>query len=133
HRFEYIKISFLLESNEKMFPEEHADLFATHLLRLIQVEHLHDDKQVVVVLLDLRTLAGGKHIFQRERREIETRSEGAKNVDVAESVDVDPSHALIVQMRKEFLVVIDGALFEVRTIIFDQGDTGPACSRFIAG
>jgi hypothetical protein len=36
-------------------------------------------------------------------------------------------------MRKEFLLVIDDAFFEVRTIILDQGDNGPAVSRFFAG
>ncbi len=50
---------------------------------------------------------------------------------VAEPVDVDPGHALIVEMRQEFFLVRNGAFFEVNTIVFDQSDIGPAFSGFL--
>src|SRR5213075_247607 len=63
---------------------------------------------------------------------IETRPEGTKNIYVVKSVDVDPGHALIVEMRKEFFRLRNGAFFEMRTIVLDQGDNGPAVGRFFA-
>src|SRR5436190_11911095 len=62
---------------------------------------------------------------------IETRSESTKNVNVTEPIDVDPGHALIVEMGEEFFRLRNGAFFEVRAIVLDQGDNGPAVGRFL--
>ncbi len=61
--------------NEEILAEKHADLFAAHLLFLIQVEHLRDDEEVAVILLHLGALAGRENVFERERMKVELRSE----------------------------------------------------------
>src|SRR3982751_9526 len=97
NRLEDIELGFLLESDEKMFAEKHADLFAAHLASLVAVNHVGDDEKVIIVLLDLRALAGVQNVFERERVKIELRTQNPQDFNVPQPVDVDPGDALIVE------------------------------------
>jgi hypothetical protein len=111
-----------LQSNEKALAEKHADLLAAHLLLLIEIKHFRDDEQVVIVMLDLRPLARVEHVFESEWVEVESFSEQAQHIDVAETVDVDPRDPFIIEMREKLIAVGDEAFLEMRSIVFNQSD-----------
>jgi hypothetical protein len=88
-----------LEGDQGVLGQEHA-----HLLRfdlLFEMEHAHDDVEVVAVVVDLRALAHVEHVFVRERMEAEQVAELADDLDVADAVDVDPEHARLALVRGE--------------------------------
>ena len=97
-RFEDVELRFFLECDQEIFSEKHADLLAAHYFPVIEVKHVRDDEKIVVVLLDLRPLRGIEDVFERERMQIETRTERAQDFDVPQPIDVDPGHALIIEM-----------------------------------
>ena len=113
-----------LRRYEEIFPQKHADLLAAHLFLGIEIKHLRDDEEVLVVLLHLGPLASREHVFERERMNVELRPERAENVDVPQPVDVDPADALVVEVRQEFLFVGDAALLEVLAVYRSAGEAG---------
>src|SRR5687767_2321099 len=88
-RLENVEVAFLLDGDEEIFSQKHADLLAAHLFFGIQIKHLRDDEEVIVVLLHLGPLASREHVFERERMEVKLLSERAENVDIPQPVDVD--------------------------------------------
>ncbi len=78
-------------------------MFAAYLVFLIEINHLGDDEEIVIILLHLWTLAGVEHVFQGQGMQIKTFPEDAQNAQVAQAVDVDPGNKLIVEMREEFI------------------------------
>src|SRR4051812_40489305 len=68
---EDVELGFLLKRDQKMFSQKHAHLLAAHRFAAVAVDHVGDDKQVIVVLFYLRALAGIEHIFEREGMKIE--------------------------------------------------------------
>ena len=99
------------------------------MLLIVEIKHLDDDEEVTVILLELGALAGREHIFERERMEIKTRTERAQNIDVAQPVDVDPGDAIVIEVRKELVLVRDRAFLETGAVIFDQRDVRPLAVR----
>jgi hypothetical protein len=71
---------------------------AAHLLLRIQVKHLRNDEEIVIVLLGLRALPGLKHILERKRMQMESFPKHAQHIEIAQPVDVDPGHSFVVEV-----------------------------------
>ena len=97
-------------------------MLAAYLLVLVEINHLGDDEEIVIILFHLRALAGVEHVFQGQRVQIETLPEDAQDAQVTQAIDVDPGDKLIAEMREE-LVTADVLPF-LKTVksILDEGD-----------
>ena len=93
---------------------------------------MRDDEEIVVVLLNLRPLCGVEDVFERERMQIETRTERAQDFDVPQPIDVDPGHALIIEMRNQFFPVLGDLFLEMGPVVLDEPDDRLAPDRFVA-
>src|ERR1043166_1253068 len=78
HRIENIEVGLFLQRNQKSLAQKHAHLLAAHSLLRIQVKHLRNDEEIVIVLLGLRSLPGLEHILERKRMQMESFPEHAQ-------------------------------------------------------
>jgi hypothetical protein len=121
HGLEDISPCFLLHGDEEVRAKKHADLFAGKALVLFEVKHLSDDEEVAFVLLGFGPLADVEHVFECEWMHLEPLAEPPQHLDIAEAVDVDPRHFVVVETAEQFLDVLDSAFFEGALVVFDEG------------
>src|SRR5689334_11360431 len=122
HRFEDVEVCLLLQGNEKGLTQKHAYLFTTDFPVLGQVDHLCDDKKIVIVLFDLGSLGRLQHIFERQGMEIEPFPENPEDAEVTESIDIDPGHQLIIQMLEELIATRIFSFFQTIRAVLNQSN-----------
>jgi hypothetical protein len=93
-----IEVCLFLQRNQKSLAQKHAHLLAAHLALRIQVKHLRNDEEIVIVLLGIRSLPGLKHIFERERMQMESFPKHAQHIEIAQPDDVDPGHSFFIEV-----------------------------------
>lgn len=81
---------FLLEGEEKIIAEEKAHLLEDEFLLAVEVNHFADDEDVLLIRLDLGPLRGVEHVLEGKWMQAESPAELSQEIEVAESVDVDP-------------------------------------------
>ena len=84
---------FLLEGDHEAGTQDQADLFYLHPIALLAVaKHLQDNKDILVEVLEFRTLARVQDVFQHERVHRETVAESLQDLNLMDAVHVDPRY-----------------------------------------
>jgi hypothetical protein len=90
------------------------------------IGHLQHDEKLIIVLVEMRPLAGTKHILQRERMNAEMFAQLLQGIDITEPANIDPVHPRSVEGIE--VGYLDLALLERVSIVLDQLEL-----RFTAG
>ena len=88
----------LLKRDEQMLREKNAHLLAADALRLIAVNHVEQDKEVILIRLHLGPLPHVQHILQRQRMQPVALADRPQHLDIAEPIDIQPAHLAIIQI-----------------------------------
>src|SRR5215468_11085903 len=75
HRVENIAAGFLLNRNDILSPQDDADLFKNNIVIFRLIDHLQNDKELVIVLFDLWSLPSAEYILERQRMDTKMISE----------------------------------------------------------
>ena len=82
-----------------------------------------DDEEVLFVGLHLGPLADVEHVLERERMQAVFFAEGLEQLDVAESVHVDPAALPVTEIRiGQIGGVLDRALVDGLSVVCDEFD-----------
>ena len=122
HGLKDIEVGFLLDGNEKGLPEEHAHLFGAYIFVVLEINHFGEEEEIVVILFDLWALVGIEHVFQGERVQVEALTQDAQDTEVAQAIDVNPGHELVIEMPEKLVTVYVRFFFKAVGPVLDQGD-----------
>src|SRR4029077_10762371 len=93
NRLENVRSSIFLDRNDIMIAEHKTNLLEDQFSLRFFVSHLQDDEKLLLILVDVWSLAGIEHIFQRERMNSEMFAQFLQGPDVTQAADVDPAHS----------------------------------------
>ena len=120
---ERVSQRLFLNGEDEVGAEENGDLLDTKFVRLVEVNHLKDDKKVAFVRLNFRALTGMLRVFDGERVQVEAGGQLTEECAVTNPVQLHPEDGAIrcwrnlVNCRNDFL-------FEARWIVDRESEHG---------
>ncbi len=123
HRLEHVLIRLLLDRDEDILAEKHADLLRADLAGfVVDVHHLRHDEEMPGVIVDLWPLVGVEDVLHRQRMHMKMIGHALEHRHVAQPADVHPAHQIVVTTI-ENLVDFPDLLRPFRVpVVFDQLD-----------
>src|SRR5690554_3148203 len=86
----HISLSFL-ESQDIIFPHDHADMLNGKALISIIMKHFKNNKKIIAIFFNLGPLMGGHYIFLKQRMKTEMISQGNYHFGITQAIHIYPS------------------------------------------
>jgi myo-inositol-1(or 4)-monophosphatase len=128
HRVKDIRAVFL-ERQNIIASKDETHLFDHNVPSLRKHEHLHDQKEIGLIVIELRALVCIGDVFQKKWVETELFSEDLQNIDLMYSTDIHPRDGFVGRQPK-LIHVCNGMLLASSTCIVEQGNSHSLGSLF---
>ncbi len=88
--------------------------------RGIEAQHAHHDIEIALIILDLGTLIGVKHILEHQRVQIEGMPNALDHLRLIDAVDIEPGDLAVAPVLAQVRRASQGGIAKAVLIVLDD-------------